>query len=80
MYRWENLLYDGSWHLFSSDAETYHFHKLESDPNNSFVWSRLGNLYHKGNRPELAASVFEHCVAIDPNQTEAHYTLGILLA
>lgn len=76
----KKLLHDGSWHLFSSDAETHLLHQLDRDPNNSFIWMRLGNLYHTGARPELAASAFEHCVAIDPSQTEAHYTLGVLLS
>lgn len=75
----ENQLYDGSWHLFSSDAETHLLHKLSADPNNSFIWNRLGNLYHKGSHPELAASAFEHSIAIDPSQTESHFTLGGLL-
>lgn len=76
----KNLLYDGSWHLFSSDGEKHLLHKLSEDPNNSFIWNRLGNLYQKGNRPELAASVFEHSITIDPDQIESHFTLGSFLA
>ncbi|GGB57585.1 tetratricopeptide repeat protein [Virgibacillus dakarensis] len=72
----KNLLYDGSWHLFSSDAELHLLHQLKEDPDNSFVWNRLGNLYDKGNRPEIAACVYEYSVVIDPGQIESHYTLG----
>jgi tetratricopeptide (TPR) repeat protein len=72
----KNLLYDGSWHLYSTDAEEYLLGKLRETPDSSFIWNRLGNLYHKGGRPELAASVFEHSLSIDPAQVESHYTLA----
>ncbi|WP_158701645.1 hypothetical protein [Lentibacillus sp. Marseille-P4043] len=60
----ESQLYDGSWHLFSSDGEMHLFNQLEEDPANSFIWNRLGNLYDKGNRPELAACVYEYSYSL----------------
>ncbi|MGY0691470.1 tetratricopeptide repeat protein [Virgibacillus sp. FSP13] len=72
----ESRLYDGSWHLFSSDGEMHLLNKLKEDPTNSFIWNRLGNLYDKGNRPELAACVYEYSLLIDPGQLESHFTLG----
>lgn len=72
----KSLLYDGSWHQFCSDSELHLLNQLKKDPNNSFVWNRLGNSYSKGNRPELAAAVFEHSTVIDHGQIESHYSLG----
>lgn len=72
----KSLLYDGSWHLFSSDAETHLLNQLQEEPNNSFIWNRLGNTYDRGNRPELATCVFEHSIAVDPGQIESHFTLA----
>jgi hypothetical protein len=76
----KNLLFDGSWHRYSTDAEEYLLDLLKKNPQDSFVWNRLGNLYHKGNRPELAVSVFEHSLKIDPGQAESHFTLGDMLS
>ncbi|WP_188456625.1 tetratricopeptide repeat protein [Virgibacillus oceani] len=73
-------LFDGSWHLYSSDAENHLLTKINENPLDGYLWNRLGNLYHQGNRPELAVNAFEQSVAIDPNQTESHYTLGNLLS
>lgn len=76
----KSLLFDGSWHRFSTDAEEHLLKILQENPQDSFVWNRLGNLYHKGNRPDLAVSVFEHSIKIDPGQVESHFTLGDMLA
>lgn len=76
----KNLLFDGSWHRYLTDAEEYLLNLLKDHPQDSFVWNRLGNLYNLGNRPELAVSVFEHSIMIDPGQAESHFTLGDMLA
>lgn len=72
----ESLLYDKSWHLYCSDAEIHLLNKLKAESKNSFIWNRLGNMYHRGDRPELAAAVYEYSLFIDPNQMESHYSLG----
>lgn len=76
----KSLLFDGSSHKYATDGEEYLLHLLKENPQDAFIWNRLGNLYHKGNRPELAISVFEHSLLIDPGQTESHFTIGDLLA
>ncbi|WP_400243822.1 hypothetical protein AB3U99_21705 [Niallia sp. JL1B1071] len=75
----KNLLFDGSWHKHATDAEEYLLHLIQENPNDSYLWNRLGNIYRTGNRPELATSAYEHSIAIDPKQVESHYTLGLLL-
>jgi hypothetical protein len=64
----EMRLSDGSSPQWISDGEERFLDRLREVPDDSYVWDRLGNLYHKGSRPELAASVFEHSVRIDPGQ------------
>ncbi|WP_413375768.1 tetratricopeptide repeat protein [Alkalihalobacillus sp. 1P02AB] len=46
----------------------------------SFVWNRLGNLYYKGGRADLAACAYEHSLALNPKQTESHFSLGMILS
>jgi predicted Zn-dependent protease len=74
------LLFGGSWHRYSTDSEEYLLNLLKKDPYDSFIWNRLGNLYRKGNRPELATCVFEHFIMIFPGQAESHLTLGDMLS
>lgn len=71
-------LFDGSWHLYCSDAEEHLLDLLTEEPDNAYLWTRLANLYFTGNRPELTACVLEHALSIDPHQTEACYKLGSL--
>ncbi|MBO1005897.1 tetratricopeptide repeat protein [Pseudogracilibacillus auburnensis] len=75
----QNLLSDGSWHQYASDAEEHYFRLIEGNPDDSFLWNRLGNLYLSGNRPELAMSAYEHSLTIDPGQVESHFKLGDVL-
>ncbi|WP_099354884.1 tetratricopeptide repeat protein [Fredinandcohnia onubensis] len=74
-----NRLFDGTSHTYSTDAEEHLLQKIEEDPESSFLWNRLGNLYVGGARPELAVAAFEKSLSIDPDQTESHYSLGSLL-
>jgi hypothetical protein len=76
----KNLLFDGSWHRYTTDAEDYLLDRLKENPQDSYVWNRLGNLYHKGNRPDLAVSVFEHSISLDQGQAESHFTIGSMLS
>lgn len=74
-----NQLFDGSTHQYATDAEEQLLHKILSEPESSLLWNRLGNLYYKGGRPELAAVAFEHSISIDALQTESYYSLGMIL-
>lgn len=74
------MLYDGSKHKYASDGEEHLLSKIREYPNDAFAWNRLGNLYHKGGRPELAVAAFEKSLSIDSKQVESHYTLGSMLS
>ncbi len=75
----KNQLFDGTSHQYATDAEEHLLQLLKERPDDAYIWNRLGNLYQKGNRPELGVSVFEHSVRLDPKQVESHYTLGMML-
>ena len=72
-------LADGSRHRWATDTEEYYLTKLAKHPEDAFLWNRLGNSYHKGGRPDLAAVAFEQSLKVDPEQLESHYTLGNIL-
>ena len=69
-------LYDGTLAVTSYDAVEYLKKKIKADPQNGFLWSRLGNAYVCGNRGELSGPAFEKSVELDPNDPETHHSLG----
>jgi hypothetical protein len=75
----EISLYDGSKPKWATDAEENFLHKLRENGQDGYLWNRLGNLYLKGGRPELAAAAYEKSIQVDPSQVESHYSLGGLL-
>jgi len=72
-------LYDGTSPQWVSEGEERYLERLKMNREDSYLWNKLGNLYNKGGRPELAAAAFEHSVNIDASQVESHYTLGDFL-
>lgn len=60
-------LYDGSTPRWVTDAEENFLTKLRENGQNGFLWNRLGNLYFKGGRPELAAAAYEKSLQVDPS-------------
>lgn len=72
-------MFDGTVCKWATDGEEYLLTKIRNDKQNSFLWDRLGNLYHKGNRPDLAVVAFEKSLQIDPLQTESHLSLAQIL-
>lgn len=49
-------LYDGTRPKWTSDGEERFLERLQHDPQDSLLWDKLGNLYDRGGRPELAAA------------------------
>ncbi|WP_053360873.1 tetratricopeptide repeat protein [Bacillus sp. FJAT-27251] len=76
----EYRLYDGSSHRYATDREEHLLAKLKNKEEDEFIWNRLGNLYHKGNRADLAVCAFERSIELNPMQTESLYTLGLILS
>lgn len=75
----EIRLHDGTSPKWATDAEDAFLKKLIDNGTDGFLWNRLGNLYLRGGRPELAAAAFEKSIQEDPSQVESHYSLGGLL-
>ncbi|MFC4770148.1 tetratricopeptide repeat protein [Effusibacillus consociatus] len=75
----ELRLFDGSSPRWVSDGEERFLDRLHEQPNDGYLWNRLGNLYYKGGRPELAAVAFEQSIRVDPSQMESHFSLGDIL-
>jgi tetratricopeptide (TPR) repeat protein len=75
----ELQLYDGSMHQWATDSEEAFLTKLIDNSSDGLMWNKLGNLYLRGGRPELAAAAFEKSIQEDPTQVESHYSLGSLL-
>jgi tetratricopeptide (TPR) repeat protein len=71
--------YDGKTFRWASEAEEHHLRKLNEDPDNAWIWNRLGNLYLNGGRPDLAVAAFEESIKHDPGQMESHFSLGQIL-
>ncbi len=70
---------DGFLPRFATDGEEHYLQMFARNGEDAFLWDRLGNLYMKGGRPELAAAAFEQSIQLDPQQVESHASLGQML-
>ena len=75
----ELRLFDGTAHRFATDSEEHLLSKLSQTDDPALIWDRLGNLYSKGERPELAAAAYEHAIRLDRRQSESYFSLAQLL-
>ncbi|MDA8229625.1 MAG: tetratricopeptide repeat protein [Desulfitobacterium hafniense] len=75
----KQTLADGSSFCFVTDAEEHYLGILLQEPNNAWIWNRLGNAYYKGDRQDLAVVAYEQSLKYDPAQMESHYSLGRIL-
>lgn len=64
---------------WGNEAEDYFLEKLAQNPDNAYLWNRLGNTYCRGKRPELAVCAHEQAVIKDMEQIESHFSLGKIL-
>lgn len=72
-------MFDGFFPQWGTTGEEHLLDQIVKNPQDAYLWDRLGNLYHSGGRPELAAAAFEQALSIDPNQLESHFSLGDFL-
>lgn len=71
-------LFDGSPFHSAAQAEEYLLGLLEREPQNSFVWDRLGNVYEKAGLLKKATEAFTKALEINPKELESHFSLGYL--
>jgi len=69
-------LFDGTVTRTGAEAEAYLKQKIEEQPENAFLWSRLGNLYEHAGFAERAREAFEKSVHLDPTEVESQASLG----
>lgn len=64
---------------WGTDAEEHFLEKLSRSPEEAYYWDRLGNLYEKSGRADLALAVYERAVQLDARMMESLYSLGTIL-
>jgi tetratricopeptide (TPR) repeat protein len=72
-------LYDGTFPRWCTDGEDHLLDQIFQNPEDSYIWDRLGNLYHSGGRPELAAAAYEKSLDIDQFHIESLFSLADFL-
>lgn len=70
---------DGHTFRLTTDLEEHYLSRLQQEPEDAWLWNRLGNAYYKGGRADLAVVAFEESLKYDSGQTESHYSLGRIL-
>lgn len=61
---------------WGTDTEDFYLDKLRSNPDDAWLWNRLGNTYSTGTRPDLAVVAYEESIKFDPHQMESLFSLG----
>lgn len=64
---------------WGTEAEDHFLSKLAANPQDAYLWNRLGNFFDKQDRPDLAVAVLEHSLRVDEAQMESNFTLGRIL-
>lgn len=73
-------LFDGTKPRWATDAEEHLLGLIQSGRGNpAFLWNRLGNVYLRGGRVDLAACAFERSISLDAAQFESLGSLGYTL-
>jgi hypothetical protein len=72
-------LFDGTVVRTTMEGEAHLQKLIEANPDDYFLWSRLGNLYETAELPDRAFAAFEKAVALNPRDVESHYSLGCML-
>lgn len=73
-------LFDGTKPRWATDAEEHLLGLIQSGRGNAgFLWNRLGNVYLRGGRRDLAACAFERSILLDAAQFESLGSLGYIL-
>ncbi|HVJ47909.1 tetratricopeptide repeat protein [Desulfitobacterium sp.] len=70
---------DGQAFSLMTDLEEHYLSILQREPENAWLWNRLGNAYYQGGRPDLAVVAYEESLKYDPGQMESHYSFGRIL-
>lgn len=72
-------LYDGTRFRSAAQAEDHLLAILEREPENTQVWSRLGNIYLRCDMIPKASKAFTKALELDPDDIESHHSMGEIL-
>ena len=73
------FMFDGSPSHSPAQGEDYLKEILEREPDNAFVWSRLGNVYRSVGRYRAALQAYRKAVELNPGDLESHFGIGSIL-
>jgi hypothetical protein len=68
--------FDGKPIRCPTEGERYLRELIAADPRDAYLWGRLGNLLHNSGQHDLAREAFDKAVELDPEEIEAHHSLG----
>ena len=71
-------LFDGTPVRSAAQAEEHLLGIIEREPENAFVWNRLGNIYSQAGLVRKASEAFARALEINPKDLESHFGLGHL--
>lgn len=71
-------MFDGTFMRTDAASEAYLKQKLQEQPENAFIWGRLGNFYGHAGLMDRSRAAYEKAVELDPHEAESQYNLGNL--
>jgi hypothetical protein len=72
----EMRLFDGTVIRTPVEGEAHLKALIASNPEDYYLWNRLGNLYESAERTDLAVPAFTRALELNPQDLESHYSLG----
>ncbi|MEW6251556.1 MAG: SEC-C metal-binding domain-containing protein [Planctomycetota bacterium] len=71
--------FDGYRFRYAAEGVAHLKELIAREPQRSFLWVRLGNVYYHGDCPREAEQAYRRAVELDAEDVEAHYALADLL-
>ena len=72
----EMRLFDGTLVRSPVEGETHLKALIAANPEDYYLWNRLGNLYETAERNDLAVPAFTRSLELNPQDVESHYSVG----
>ncbi len=72
-------LFDGTVIRTAVEGETHLKALIAANPEDYYLWNRLGNLYETAERHDLAVPAFARSLELNPQDVESHYSVGYCL-
>ena len=69
-------LFDGTVCPTATAGEAHLRQLIDANPDDNYLWSRLGNLYDSAERKDLAFAAYSRAVELNCRDVESQYTLG----